>query len=1245
MFVYLSKKIAIPNGVRLHSIAWNSEQGWIACGGENGLLKVLKLDVDRHAASNLSMNQTLDGHEGAVGVVGWNDQYRKLTSSDKNGLIIVWMLHNGMWFEEMINNRNKSVVTDLSWTADGQKICICYDDGAVIVGSVDGNRLWGRELHSSGRPLHLTHVQWSPDGKTLLFGTNSGEIHRYDASTGHFISKLTALPCIEDSPGAKLIGLQWYAAADAATADISHEIAPPSLAICYGNGRCQLMRNEADDRPILIDTGMKAHKIKWNCQGNVLAIGGTQSISLPDGGKKDLQVVQFYSNTGQHLRTLKVPGSGIASIAWEGNGLRLALAVDSFIYFANVRPDYKWAYFNKVLAYAYLKPGRSDHTCVFWNVKTAEKNVIRNVPKLVNIAASATGDNCALVRKDEQTGQHVIVLCNAIGSPIDNRYIDIDPLSVCMNMTHVVVTSDSSVYVWQFRALASKADTLDPQAATAQRKESRETFFHIDDVHVQESAPAKPRTTSTTDQICVSALSSKLLIVGRETGLVQCYTLSPLKLVHKFHMACRPQRLEINCNATRLAVIDVSSNLSFYQIPSQDRWSVQPQMGEAQRFERKDVWDMRWSTDDEDLFAMMEKTRMYIVRGLDPEEPIASSACLCTFGDLKIKAVLLDEIMSDPEHPQKDCVINFDTKALRDARTLLQTSIEESCVFIEQHPHPKLWGLLAEKALEKLNFVVAERAFVNCHDYQGLQFVKKLKQLEKHSVKQHAEIAAYFLRFDDAERLYRNIDRRDLAAELRMRLGDWFKVVQLVQEGGLDDVHIQEAWDNIGHYYADRQKWSKAVQYYNQAKNYEKLVEYYFILEDYRNMQALVDVLPVGSPLLVSLGHKFATVGLSNDAVSSFLRAENVKLAVDACIELNQWSRAVQLAEQYKLPEIRNYLAKYAGHLLEKGDIGQAIELYQKAEYYPEAAKLLSKLASEAARKQNFVRAKKFSVLAALAIDSYKQKMLDAKGTGTNMVDALLETDKATASDRTLVNAWKGAEGHHLFLLAQQQLQSQQVERAMVTAMRLTEYDDILEEGDLYTLIALVSYLNKSYSICSRAFIRLETLEARVAGAAKKTGEGAAEETEEGGDYFTHLDTRNSSVLTSMGSLTRKVLKGGTSAFAHTSGAVTLEEPPHPMQDLAYKIFTRHPPTDNTPSTPCWKCKYPLKEWFSSCPQCSIGFQWCIISGRLIHSESSSPEHRVETCRRCKHKMYRSELQVKKWRHCFLCHHPLESQF
>lgn len=38
-------------------------------------------------------------------------------------------------------HRNKSVVRDMRWAADGSRICIVYEDGAVIMGGVDGTIL------------------------------------------------------------------------------------------------------------------------------------------------------------------------------------------------------------------------------------------------------------------------------------------------------------------------------------------------------------------------------------------------------------------------------------------------------------------------------------------------------------------------------------------------------------------------------------------------------------------------------------------------------------------------------------------------------------------------------------------------------------------------------------------------------------------------------------------------------------------------------------------------------------------------------------------------------------------------------------------------------------------------------------------------------------------------------------------------------------------------------------------------
>lgn len=93
------------------------------------------------------------------------------------------------------------------------------------------------------------------------------------------------------------------------------------------------MRKETDDLPILIDTGMNIKGAKWNPNGNVLAVCG--SLLDASDGKG---IVQFYSAHGVHLRSLKVPGtSGIVnSVTWEGFGLRIALAVDSNILFANI---------------------------------------------------------------------------------------------------------------------------------------------------------------------------------------------------------------------------------------------------------------------------------------------------------------------------------------------------------------------------------------------------------------------------------------------------------------------------------------------------------------------------------------------------------------------------------------------------------------------------------------------------------------------------------------------------------------------------------------------------------------------------------------------------------------------------------------------------------------------------------------------------------------------------------------------
>eukprot|EP01137_Pigoraptor_chileana_P013479 Opistho-2@67034 len=587
------------------------------------------------------------------------------------------------------------------------------------------------------------------------------------------------------------------------------------------------------------------------------------------------------------------------------------------------------------------------------------------------------------------------------------------------------------------------------------------------------------------------------------------------------------------------------------------------------------------------FLAAMEKTRMYVFRGTDPEDTVVASGYICHFEDLQIQTVLLDELMRTPDSPQKEHLVNYETKSLRDSRDLLEkVDIKDAYQFIEDNPHPRLWRLLAESALGLLDFDMADKAFVRCQDYQGIQLVKRLRRLDS-KMKQKAEVHAYFKRFEDAERIYLEIDRRDLAIQLRIKLGDWFKVVQLLKTGGGgDDALMEQAWNAIGDYYADRLKWNNAVTYYVQGRNQARLAECYYMLEDYAGLEKMMHSLPENHALLADIAEKFATVGLCEQAVSAYSKTGKIKNAIDCCVQLNQWNQAVDLAKQHNIKEIDSLLAKYASHLLEKKKTLNAIELYRKANHFVEAARLLFQLAQESATaKASPLRCKKLYVLAALQVEKHHEhyKMTshaknvakgDKKASSTkSALDGLLAEDATAAGGggRSLDNAWRGAEAFHFFLLAQRQLHNGYIDAAMKTALLLCDYEDILDPTDIYSLIGLAAYANKSFAVCSRAFIKLESME--------KLG----------------------------------------------------EEDRQQYEQLALDIFTKNPPKDSRGGKiECTNCDTMIPDWNRTCPNCDTKFNSCIVSGAPLL------ELHTWMCKTCKHRAY--DQEISGMANCPLCH-------
>ncbi|GFH29147.1 WD_REPEATS_REGION domain-containing protein, partial [Haematococcus lacustris] len=204
-------------------------------------------------------------------------------------------------------------------------------------------------------------------------------------------------------------------------------------------------------------------------------------------------------------------------------------------------------------------------------------------PKYVRklMAIQAFGDFCVLATKGENTGEFILILCNAIGSPVDSKYIE-------------------------FRTSFSKI--LSTDVSGVKRRDVREKVFHIDDPNpAQVTAEGyKPPPQSTSDSISAMCASDSVLMVGRASGVVQRYSLPHLTVEGQHVLRCRPYMLALNCNTTKMSVIDINGVLSFYDLQVKGQGSTQ---GEHLSFERKDAWDMRWADDNPELFAMMEKTR------------------------------------------------------------------------------------------------------------------------------------------------------------------------------------------------------------------------------------------------------------------------------------------------------------------------------------------------------------------------------------------------------------------------------------------------------------------------------------------------------------------------------------------------------------------------------------------------------------------------------------------------------------
>lgn len=765
----------------------------------------------------ISLNRTLTGHQGKVVHVAWNPRFSRLASADENGLIIVWRYENDSWCEEMVNNRNQSHVTDLKWTKRGKHIGIIYQDGNIVVGSVEGKRIWGQEVN-----VPLKKIAWCPENRTIIFVTAQNEAKIYDHQ-GYYIDDLKKVLKDDERTGkVEITDIDWYDGES-----LGHNNNRRCLAIVYSNGHIQLMKNVNDLDPICVDTSMDTIiSCAWNPSGEYIALCG---YGVPPSGERvnvsKRNVVKFFDSTGKQVFSLKLPGKGrISGQTWEGNGMRLAIVIEGCIHLVCVKSEDKWAFDRKRMIFV----PKTKHTQKVVikdsdNETTHIKSLNGNV-----IAIHMVGDKIGIVTKgstikdeesDEKKEVSEAMLCDESGHCWKSKQIYVKANYTAMSKSYFVIAGSRYVYLWRIET--QHHDSNNPFADTFG---GIERIFDVCDASehpakVISKYPLKKEKVS--NSITAICLSDELLCVSRFDGGIDLYM---LPLIHHVKKRISPSftivSMQFNCDTTKMCLIDSSNVFRMAIIEYQyDNNIKQCHDINVKLFgsEKKGVWMAKWSKDEASACAIMEKANILTLHSGTQdylEHPIGSCSkgYIAEYAGMEVTLLTIDQNNSLFESKTRNVIkqVRIQSKQLIDAQRCIEDLREESFTrFSNPTDHPKLWELLARYSLENMEFKSAQKAFVMLKDYKSISFVDRASLLYEKAEKS-AEVNSFLGNYEEAEKIFLTIRRPELAIKMRFRMGDYDGVLRLMHESTNED--LRHEWNEVGDYFRFSKQHEKATE-------------------------------------------------------------------------------------------------------------------------------------------------------------------------------------------------------------------------------------------------------------------------------------------------------------------------------------------------------------------------------------------------------------------------------------------------
>ena len=617
MYAYTSKQILVGKDRQVSSLTFDQNSDILALGFENGLIKLIKFEETQNEQNEFEiiMNEKLKhSHKNSIQTLSWNSNYGKLLSVDNNGLMIVWTENEETFVEEMVNESDKKKIKFAQWSKNGNFVLIILEGGGAILGNVDGERIWSKEVD-----IEIEFLDWIENDKTIVLSDKKGDLialdtksselfAEYDVSqeqtTNESQKKLITKISSEDQNYKKewrkkktntinntmenqqinedeqeTIISQELVVFDGNTLEGEHS----RLILSYKSGEVYLIYNlrECDMRKFCFGFN-EILAGTWNKEGNGFAL----SVKLIND-----HLIYLFDNQGSILFCYN-SANPIRNLDFNQFANKLILADKDRLYLSKIKKMYKYCYLADKNVFVYMMEDLNvQKTIFFYDIKTKvlKKKII---PKAIDIASNSSDKVVIISESFVFKDNYEVKLINQNGAIIDSIILILKPEKIVFDEKRCVFYNSGKLFVWDF---SKSLKNLNSNVSGI--SSSKLFFLDLNDsstiIDLTHNWKIEIKESKYDNVIESIDLANNNLYLCNEKGFIRIFSLVNFVEGNPIMLKYRPNKILVNKNESYIAIIDFEKNLRIQSVDNLKKKEI---------YFIEEVWDFFWSKNGDDFY-------------------------------------------------------------------------------------------------------------------------------------------------------------------------------------------------------------------------------------------------------------------------------------------------------------------------------------------------------------------------------------------------------------------------------------------------------------------------------------------------------------------------------------------------------------------------------------------------------------------------------------------------------------------